>query len=400
MSEAIVRYDILIVGGGMVGLTLANLLRDSGLKIGVVEKFEPKAVTDEIDIRVSAINRASLTIFKSIGVWPAMAARAGVYHDMHVWDATGAGMIHFDGAEVGLDALGYIIENTVIQQALQGSIEQLEDVDWICPVSIQSIELTDECQRLHLDDGRILECNLLIGADGSRSQVRAAANIEFERESYGQRAIVCSVETEHPHAETAWQCFTPDGPLAFLPLMNGQSSIVWSLEESKVDAMLALDETSFCRELERAFEYQLGTVKLVSPRAVFPLGHGHVDQYVQKGLALVGDAAHNIHPLAGQGVNLGFLDAACLAEVVIQARTANRQWSALHTLRKYERARKGENHLMESAMTGFKLLFSNDNAVLSTVRNAGLVLVDEAPLIKQLFMRHALGDFQAEKPVD
>lgn len=392
------RYDVLIVGGGMVGLTLANLLSDSGLKIAVVEKFEPRAVEDEIDIRVSAINRASLNIFKSIGVWPEMAARAGVYHDMHVWDSTGAGVIHFDGAEVGLDALGYIIENTVIQQALQRFAEQAENVDWICPVTINSIKLGDDSsdgswQQLHLEDGRILECSLIVGADGSRSQVRAAANIEFERLSYGQRAIVCTVETEKSHAETAWQCFTPDGPLAFLPLMNGQSSIVWSLEEGKVDAMLALDETSFCRELEQAFEYQLGSVKLVSSRAAFPLGHGHVDQYVQNGLALVGDAAHNIHPLAGQGANLGFLDAACLAEVIIHAHAANRQWSALHSLRKYERARKGENHLMESAMTGFKLLFSNDSAVLSTVRNAGLVLVDQAPMIKQQFMRHALGGF-------
>ena len=392
MSETALRYDILIVGGGMVGLTLANLLNDSGLKVGVVEKFEPKTVTDEIDIRVSAINRASVDIFKAIGAWPEMAARACVYHDMHVWDSSGAGMIHFDSAEVGLDALGYIIENTVIQQALQQCAEQAENVDWICPVSIDSIELADECQQLHLDDGRILECHLLVGADGSRSQVRAAANIDFERLSYGQRAIVCSVETEQPHAETAWQCFTPDGPLAFLPLMNGQSSIVWSLEESKVDAMMALGEDAFCRELEQAFEYQLGSVKLVSPRAAFPLGHGHVDQYVQNGLALVGDAAHNIHPLAGQGANLGFLDAACLAAVIMQAHVANRQWYALHTLRKYERARKGENRLMESSMTAFKLLFSNDDPLLSVVRNAGLVMVDQAPIIKNQFLRHAMGN--------
>ncbi|MCW8922589.1 MAG: UbiH/UbiF/VisC/COQ6 family ubiquinone biosynthesis hydroxylase [Gammaproteobacteria bacterium] len=384
-------YDILIVGGGMVGLTLANLLRDSGLQIGVLEKFGPKAVTDEIDIRVSAINRASLNIFKSIGAWQQMAARAGVYHEMHVWDTTGAGMIHFDAAEVGLDALGYIIENTVIQQALQHCTEQAENIDWICPATIKSIQLEGESGQLHLDDGRILQCSLLVGADGSRSQVRAAAKIEFERISYGQRAIVCTVETGQPHAATAWQCFTPEGPLAFLPLVNGQSSIVWSLEESRVDAMLALDDEAFCRELEQAFDYQLGSVKLASVRAAFPLGHGHVDQYVQNGLALVGDAAHNIHPLAGQGANLGFLDAACLAEVIVQSHKANRQWSALHSLRKYERARKGENHLMESAMTGFKLLFSNNDPLLSTVRNAGLVLVDQAPLIKQQFMHHALG---------
>ena len=396
MSESNnVQYDILIVGGGMVGLTLANLLNDSGLKIGVVEKFEPKAVTDEIDIRVSAINRASSDIFKAIGAWPEMATRAGVYHDMHVWDSTGAGVIHFDSAEVGLDALGYIIENTVIQQALQRCAEHAENVDWLCPVSINAIELNDESgdewQRLKLEDGRTLQARLIVAADGARSQVRAAANIEFERVSYGQQAIVCTVETEQPHAETAWQCFTPDGPLAFLPLMNGESSIVWSLQESKVDAMLALDDEAFCRELEQAFEYQLGSVKLASSRAAFPLGHGHVDQYVKNGLALVGDAAHNIHPLAGQGANLGFLDAASLAEVITQAQIASRQWYALHTLRKYERARKGGNHLMESSMTAFKLLFSNDNPLLSTVRNAGLVMVDQAPIIKNQFLRHAMG---------
>lgn len=385
------RYDVLVVGGGMVGLTLANLLRNSGLKIGVVEKTEPKTVTDEIDIRVSAINRASSDIFKAIGAWPEMAARACAYSDMHVWDATGAGMIHFDSAEVGLDALGYIIENTVIQQALQHCALQAENIDWLCPASISKITLDADWPSLQLEDGQILEARLIVGADGSRSQVRAAANIEFERVPYQQHAIVCTVETELPHAETAWQCFTPDGPLAFLPLVNGQSSIVWSLEESKVAAMLALDEEAFCHELEQSFEYQLGSVKLASERAAFPLGHGHVEQYVQNGLALVGDAAHNIHPLAGQGANLGFLDAAALAEVITQALIAKRQWYALHTLRKYERARKGENRLMESAMTGFKLLFSNDNALLSTVRNTGLIVVDQLPLIKQQFMRHAMG---------
>ncbi|MDT8453293.1 MAG: UbiH/UbiF/VisC/COQ6 family ubiquinone biosynthesis hydroxylase [Gammaproteobacteria bacterium] len=396
MSEAVrTRYDVLVVGGGMVGLTLAGLLRDCGLQIAVLERAEPEAVSDEIDLRVSAINRASLEIFKSIGAWPAMAARAGAFRDMHVWDAGGAGMIHFDSAEVGLDALGYIIENRVIQQALLHEVKQAENIEWLCPASISKIELSADpaanWQRVILEDGRVLECRLLVGADGARSQVRAVANIEFERVTYRQQAIVATVDTEQPHAETAWQRFTPDGPLAFLPLFNGQSSIVWSLEESKVAAMLSLDDDAFCRQLEQAFEYQLGAVTGVSSRQAFPLGHGHVNQYVQPGLALVGDAAHNIHPLAGQGANLGFLDAASLAEVIKQAHAAHRQWYALHTLRKYERARKGENRLMESAMTAFKLLFSNDSEVLATVRNAGLTLVDQAPLIKQLFMRHALG---------
>lgn len=385
-------YDVLIVGGGMVGLTLANALRDSGLSIGVVEQRTPPAVTDEIDNRVSAINRASMQVFQSIGVWDAMMQqRTCAFQEMHVWDATGAGSIHFDGAELGLDALGTIIENTIIQQALLQGIESADEVDWLCPHQIESIELSEDFHRVHLENGKTLKCKLLVGADGAKSLVREAAGIEFKRLSYGQQGIVCTVATEQPHTETAWQCFLPTGPLAFLPLSDGRSSIVWSLEDNRAEKILALDDAAFCRELERAFEYQLGAVIATSKRAAFPLGHGHVNQYVQQGLALVGDAAHNIHPLAGQGANLGFLDAARLAEVVLQARQANRQWWALHTLRKYERARKGDNCLMETSMTGFKLLFGNENPLLSMLRNAGLGVTDQIPPLKYQLMRHAMG---------
>lgn len=376
----------------MVGLTLANALRDSGLQIGVIEQHTPHPVTDEVDIRVSAISRASMQVFQSTGVWDAMVQqRACAFQEMHVWDASGAGSIHFDSAELGMDPLGTIIENTVIQQALLQGIERADKVDWLCPDRIELIELSREHHRVHLENGEMLECRLLVGADGAKSLVRETAGIEFKRSSYAQQGIVCTVVTEQPHADTAWQCFLPTGPLAFLPLSDGRSSIVWSLDENRAEEMLALDDESFCRELEQAFEYQLGAVTAVSARAAFPLGHGHVNQYVQQGLALVGDAAHNIHPLAGQGANLGFLDAACLAEVVLQARAANRQWYALHTLRKYERARKGDNHLMETSMTGFKLLFGNENPLLSMLRNAGLGVTDHVPLLKYQLMKHAMG---------
>lgn len=385
-------YDVLIVGGGMVGLTLANALRDSGLSIGVMEQRTPQAVTDEIDNRVSAINRASMQVFQSTGTWDAMLQqRACAFQEMHVWDATGAGSIHFDSAELGIDALGYIIENSVIQQALLQGIEQSENVDWLCPINIASVEWSEEHRCIHLDDGTSLQCELLVGADGAQSVVREAAGIEFKRSSYGQQGIVCTATTEQPHADTAWQCFLPSGPLAFLPLADGRCSIVWSLDENRVEEMMALDDESFCRALEQAFGYQLGAVTAVTERAAFPLGHGHVNQYVRQGLALVGDAAHNIHPLAGQGANLGFLDAACLAEVVLQAKASKRQWSALHTLRKYERARKGDNRLMETSMTGFKVLFGNENPVLSMLRNAGLGLTDQVPPLKYQLMKHAMG---------
>jgi 2-octaprenylphenol hydroxylase len=385
-------YDVLIVGGGMVGLTLANTLRDSGLSIGVIEQHVPQTVTNEVDPRVSAISRASMRVFQSANVWDAMVQqRACAFQEMHVWDATGAGSIHFDSAELGLDSLGYIIENTIIQQALLQGLENAGEVDWLCPRRIKSVECSEESHRVTLENGETLSCSRLVGADGAKSLVRAAAGIEFKRSSYNQQGIVCTVTTEQPHAETAWQCFLPTGPLAFLPLVDGYSSIVWSMDESRVEDILALDEASFCRELEQAFGYQLGAVTSASERLAFPLGHGHVNQYVQQGLALIGDAAHNIHPLAGQGANLGFLDAACLAEVILQAKQANRQWWALHTLRKYERARKGDNRLMETSMTGFKILFGNENPLLSMLRNAGLGLTDQIPPLKYQLMKHAMG---------
>jgi 2-octaprenylphenol hydroxylase len=386
------HYDVLIVGGGLVGLTLANALRDSGFTIGVVERNVPAPVTDKVDLRVSAINRASIEVFKKVDVWQTvLQQRACAFREMHVWDATGAGSIHFDSAEVGLDTLGYIIENTIIQQSLLQAIESSENIDWLCPQKIASIELSEAHHQVVLENGETLHCQLLVGADGVNSTVRRAANIDFKHATYNQQGIVCTVATEQPHANTAWQCFLPSGPLAFLPLEDGRCSIVWSLDEERVAPMLALDEQAFCRELEQAFSYQLGSVVSVSERAAFPLGHGHVSQYVQQGLALIGDAAHSIHPLAGQGANLGFLDVACLAEILINAKQKNRQWWAMHTLRKYERARKGENRLMEASMSGFKMLFGNENPWLSTLRNAGLGLTDQIPLVKNQFMRHAMG---------
>jgi 2-octaprenylphenol hydroxylase len=385
-------YDIIIIGGGMVGLTLANLLRDSGLRIGIVESSTPVKVTADADMRVSAISRASLGIFQSIGVWNDMRhERVSAFREMHVWDSMGASSVHFDSAEVGLDTLGYIIENSVIQQALLKGIGKQQHVDWLCPRKVESIELSGSLHSVRLDSKETLSCKLLVGADGAKSIVRETAGINLQRSSYQQSAIVCTVGTELQHGETAWQCFLPSGPLAFLPLGDGSSSIVWSMDDNYVEEIMSLDDDAFCRKLEDAFEFQLGAVTSAGKRASFPLSHGHADHYVQQGLALVGDAVHTIHPLAGQGANLGFLDAACLAEVIIKAKAANRQWHASHTLRKYERARKGENQLMESAMTGFKFLFGNENPILSTLRNAGLSFADQIPPLKYQLMKHAMG---------
>jgi 2-octaprenylphenol hydroxylase len=386
------RYDILIAGGGITGLMLACALKDSGLKIGVIERQPPQPHENEYALRVSAINRASLQVFNAIGAFEHMVSlRVSPFRDMHVWDATGAGQIHFDSAELGLDALGYIIENRVVQHALLDVLLRSENLHWLCPAEIASIELVDGCGRIALADGAELIADLVVGADGATSVVRTAAGIELARNSYQQQAIVCSVGTEQSHAETARQCFRPSGPLAFLPLADGRCSIVWSLDEDKTETMLALDDAAFASALEQAFEFRLGAVTSVSRRALFPLGHGHVDTYIRPGVALIGDAAHQIHPLAGQGANLGIMDAACLAQVITQAKIAGRDWSALHTLRKYERWRKGDNRLMENSMTAFKTLFGIDDPLLAAVRNTGLGIVDQLGPLKYTFMRHAMG---------
>ena len=394
MSEAgSEHYDVIIAGGGITGLTQACAMRSTGLRIAVIDLHEPAPVTDAYALRVSAINRASLRVFERAGALEGMRRlRVSPFREMHVWDSTGVGQIHFDSAELGLDMLGCIIENNVIQQALLDLVRQADTIDWLCPAGIEALEMGDSPKRVMLSDGRELTAQLIIGADGIDSVVRRAMGVERVRKPYQQRAIVCTVATENDHQQTAWQCFLPTGPLAFLPLADGNCSIVWSLDESEAEAIMALDEQDFAGKLEQSFEYRLGAVNLVSQRAAFPLGHGHVEHYVQQGLALVGDAAHNIHPLAGQGANLGIMDAACLAKVIAEALQRQRQWSAYHTLRKYERSRKGDNRIMETTMTGFKHLFGNDNPFLAEIRNMGLNLVDHADPVKQVFIRQALGE--------
>lgn len=391
MKPPATYYDVIIAGGGIVGLTLANALRGSGLSIAIIEPQTAPVLSAEIDLRVSAINPASLAVFERSGVSRAAFARLCAFYEMQVWDSSGAGQIHFDAAESGLEALGYIIENSVIQQAMLQAIATADNIQYLSGRRIQDVVWQEGEHKVLLDSTEPLTCKLLVAADGADSRLRELAAIGYQRSSYQQQGIVCTVSTELEHQHTAWQCFLPSGPLAFLPLANGQCSIVWSLDEALVDEWLALDDADFCRRLEQSFDYQLGAVTAVSARRAFPLAHGHVEHYVKPGLALIGDAAHTIHPLAGQGANLGISDAAELAAVVMAAKSAGRQWWALHTLRKYERARKGDNRLMETAMSLFKQLFGNENPWLSTLRNSGLHLADQLPLLKTWLMKHAMG---------
>ena len=390
--------DLLVVGGGMVGAALAAACSAQGLTIAVVEAREPSRYwpVGEIDLRVSALSRASQRLLERLGQGPTVWERIqelGVspYREMRVWDAVGGAGIHFDSADLGEPDLGHIVENRVTQLALWERLEAAPDVRLLCPARGLRLNLTPDRALLHLTDGRRVAARLLVGADGRDSWVRAQAGIKSSGWDYDQQAIVANVRTTEPHEETAWQRFLPTGPLALLPLADGRCSIVWSVTEARARQLMALDDAAFLVALDTACERRLGPVTAIGRRESFPLRLQHADQYVRPHLALIGDAAHAIHPLAGQGVNLGFLDAAQLAENITEALAKGRDIGGLWTLRRYERARRGENMRMLGAMEGFKRLFGNSNTLLVAARNLGLAVTDRSPALKRAFIEQALG---------
>jgi 2-octaprenylphenol hydroxylase len=422
-------YDVIIVGGGMVGAALACALGDLGFRVAVVEAREPLAEwsADAVDARTSALTRASENILRNLGVWDRMVAmRVSAYREMHVWDEAGFGEIHFDSAEIGEPDLGHIVENRVIQKALWDRLGEMASVQRICPARVAGLDLAGERPVLMLDVGdrggpdsrpagrspgtatsgasvgaastaRPIAADLIVAADGAQSALRAMAGLGTRGWTYDQHAVVAIVRPESHHADTAWQHFLPTGPVALLPIGDGRCSLVWSTSPEHAAALVGMPDEEFCRAVTGATQARLGGILHTGPRALFPLRLQHAENYVEPGLALVGDAAHAIHPLAGQGVNLGFLDAATLADVLAHARLRGRPLGAMATLRRYERARKGANLAMMGAMDLFKRLFSNDNAALSVARNLGLRAADVATPVKHAIMRRALG-VSGERP--
>ncbi len=387
----IIDYDIIIVGGGMVGATLAvALAEDPDLSIAIIEAQLPATLgeNDLPDLRVSALTRASEALLKNLAIWQYLvASRICAFTDMKVWE-TQRSTVHFESADIGEPWLGHIVENRNIQQACIARCAELSNIEVITPAKPYS--LTDT--SLELENGHTLTADLIVAADGAHSKLRDWMNIASKGWDYQQTAVVCTVTTQQAHRNTARQLFLAGGPLAFLPLADPhQCSIVWSNSIQAAKLLCQLDDEAFKESLSKAFENTLGKITDVSVRASFPLALRHARDYVKPGFALVGDAAHTIHPLAGQGVNIGLLDAATLAEIVIEAHQKSRNIASLHTLNKYQRRRKGDNITIQMTMDVFKRIFGSELMPIRWARQFGLQTVNNSELLKKLLMRQASG---------
>jgi 2-octaprenylphenol hydroxylase len=400
-------FDIIVVGAGMVGLSFALAMASSGLRLAMLDSRPPPATDDlckGFDPRVSAITPASQHFLSSLGAWDGIEKRrCSAYTDMHVWDADGTGSIHFTASDIHAKELGHIVENSVILAALHERLALQDNIHLLAPVTLTALQLprlAGDAVHITLDDGRILSARLLVAADGANSKVRELAAFKTKEWDYEQHAIVTTVKTELCHRQCAIQRFMDAGTLAFLPLREdadspneGQhySSIVWSVVPEYAQTLMALDDKPFAVALQGGIENRLGTVESVDKRLCFPLRQRHATDYVQPGVALIGDAAHTIHPLAGQGVNLGFQDASTLARELLQALARTHDIASLRTLRRYQRRCIGHNLGMMWIMEGFKRLFADQPLPLRWLRNVGMSGLDRASMLKHRLMRAAMG---------
>lgn len=402
--------DITLVGAGLVGALAALLLarRLPDLRIAVVEaapaltRFNPA----QFDPRVVALTAGSVTLLQEAGIWnKILAERACAYTAMDVWDGEGTGNIQFYADEVHQPQLGFIVENALIVSHLQQALSYLPNVNLLLGEQVAQLELPD-CDhretfgeaRLLLKSGATWTSQLILAADGAHSSLRQLAGLETREWDYGHNAIVTTIRTEKPHGFVARQRFMPDGPLAFLPLQQHASandkehhcSIVWSINTELAEHMMGLNDGDFCAALTRASESVLGQVVQADARHCIALRQRHAKDYCRPGLALLGDAAHTIHPLAGQGVNLGLKDVGALLAEIERACARGLGLNQMATLRRYQRARKADNLLMMSGMEGFKQLFGTENLLARLARNLGLNLVNQTGLLKREFIRKAM----------
>jgi 2-octaprenyl-3-methyl-6-methoxy-1,4-benzoquinol hydroxylase len=387
--------DVAVSGGGVVGAACALALARAGLQVALVEGMPPSPWRrDRPDLRVYAFAADNAALLDDLGIWSAVrGARAHPYRRMRVWDAAGGGELAFDADAFGRSELGWIVEHGLLLDRLWAALPGA-GVRVHCPARLVALEQAgadSDGVRLQLDDGTRLQARIAIAADGAQSTLRELAGLEVDRHDYAQRGVVAYVATERPHEDTAWQRFLPGGPLAFLPCADGSSSIVWTLPDADAARMLALDDAAFDRELTQAFDARLGAARVLSPRAAFPLRRQLVRDYVAGRVLVLGDAAHVVHPLAGQGVNLGLRDVAALRDGVLAAQRARRDWDAPSRLSRWGRARKSENALAAHAFDGINRLYGSDGMAATLLRGPLLGLAGRLPPVTQRLWRRAAG---------
>ncbi|MDR9466900.1 UbiH/UbiF/VisC/COQ6 family ubiquinone biosynthesis hydroxylase [Marinospirillum sp.] len=402
------QFDLVIVGGGMTGLALAAGLADTPLQIAIIEAAEqpPAWQPEKMEIRVSALSEASKQLLDKLGAWEEMLKlRVNPYQGMVVWDSEGTAEVAFNAREAGVKDLGYLVENSVTQLGLLEVVKQQANLHWfrgVKPVAMsEPVDGTGQ-RELTLSGGEKLQAGLMVAADGAHSWLRQQGDFATREWDYNHHALVTSVRTEKSHENAAWQRFHASGPLAFLPLnRDGDDhwcSIVWSTSPEQAAELLALDEKTFNQRLTSAFEGRLGKVLVSEERGVYPLRQRHAVDYVKPGLALMGDAAHTIHPLAGQGVNLGFLDVATLTQVVHQAAQKRQPLGSLSVLKAYQHKRKPDNLAMMALMESFKRLFATRALPVLLLRNLGMKMVNSQPWVKRQLIAQALGVRALAKP--
>jgi len=386
--------DIAIIGGGMVGLTVAAALENSGLRIAVIESQLPEEELASLpDIRVSAISRASENILNNVGGWQGvLSRRAAPYTSMRVWEQDSFAKIEFEAEDIAQHNLGHIVENRVIQLSLLDKISKQENVTLLAPERCTNIMFGESEAWINLESGKAITAKLVVGADGANSWLRNQLDIPLTHWDYGHSALVANIRTVDTHNATARQIFRPEGPLAFLPLGEPNlSSIVWSLDPLQAEDLVSMPEDDFNKRLTTAFDNQLGLCSVEGARQAFPLKMRYAKDFVRERAVLVGDAAHTIHPLAGQGVNLGLADAAALAETILALQNESKDIGLKVNLRSFERWRKAEAAQMIASMQGFKELFSGSNPVKKFIRGVGMSLTNELSPVKDECLKRALG---------
>lgn len=394
-------WDVVVVGGGMTGAAAALGLAQQDFNVLLIEKYDPQIEWDAGSAyrpRVSALTRASENILRNLGAWPGITQRrAHAFTAMHIWDEATAGEIHFSAESIQEPNLGYIVENEVIQAALWEQIEQHPLVKTLIGVELGALSLSVTHAHLELVGIGQLQTRLVVGADGAQSHIRQQAHIDVESHAYKQCAVVGCVQTELSNENTCWQRYRAEGPFAFLAMDEQMSSIAWYLPLEKMQWALDLDDDAYAQEVEKASEGRLGKITAVAKRGAFPLSRRHAKNYVKPHLVLVGDAAHTIHPQAGQGVNLGLLDIAALIDTLVLARDESgiKDWSRYAVLRRYERWRRGDNAIVQRSMEGFDWMFKQDALFKTTLRSWVLPVANRLTHAKKWLMQQALNGREA-----